>query len=389
MDYLSNLWEKLSSSLGESFTSILAALAILIIGWFVAKFVRRLVIKLIKKTNVDEKLQDDKIKISSFIGKLIYFLIMIFVFMLALEKLGLNNVLDPVKNLLNGFTSYIPNIIGAGLVAYIGYMLATIVSQLVELAGDTIQKFTPKLRLPEHIDIVNILKKVVFIFVFIPLLISAFHILNMAAISEPATSMLNSFFEAVPRILLATLIIFVFLFVGRFVSQLVKELLISLNIDGVVAKMNLGDYIGTKSITGFIANIAYALIVIFGMLTAFEKLEFNQLTEIIDTVLAYGGKILFGISIIAIGLIIANVFTNALNSKNNPFVVTIVKVSIIAIFLAIGLRAMGIADEIVNLAFGITLGTVALTVVLSFGLGGREAAGKQMEKILDKFNKGK
>ncbi len=122
-------------------------------------------------------------------------------------------------------------------------------------------------------------------------------------------------------------------------------------------------------------------------LTAFEKLEFTQLTEIIDTVLAYAGKILFGIVIIGLGLIISNLFTKALNSKNNPFVVSIVKISIIAIFLAIGLRSMGIADEIVNLAFGITLGTVALTVVLSFGLGGREAAGKQMGKILEKFNK--
>jgi len=61
--------------------------------------------------------------------------------------------------------------------------------------------------------------------------------------------------------------------------------------------------------------------------------------------------------------------------------------AILSIFLAIGLRTMGIADEIINLAFGITLGTVALTIILSFGLGGREAAGKQMDKILNKFNK--
>ena len=60
--------------------------------------------------------------------------------------------------------------------------------------------------------------------------------------------------------------------------------------------------------------------------------------------------------------------------------------AIIAIFLAIGLSTMGIADEIINLAFGLTLGTIALTVVLSFGLGGREAAGEQMKKILHKFN---
>ncbi|RED43570.1 putative transporter (transmembrane protein) [Winogradskyella eximia] len=387
MNYLTQLFDKFTASFGESLSGVIAAILILIIGWFIAGFIKRMTTKLIKKTGIDDKLKSSSLKLSSFVGKLLYFLVMIFVFMLALGKLGLTEVLDPIKNLLNGFTNYIPNIIGAGLVAYIGYMLATIVSELVELSGDTIKKFTPKLKLPENLDVVKILKKVVFIFVFIPLLISAFHILDMKAISEPATSMLSSFFEAIPRIIVATLIILIFVFVGRFVAQLLKELLQSLNIDGLVSKMNMSEYVGTKSVAKLISNIAYALIVVFGMLTAFEKLEFTQLTEIIDTVLAYAGKILFGIVIIGIGLIISNLFTKALNSKNNPFVVSIVKISIIAIFLAIGLRSMGIADEIVNLAFGITLGTVALTVVLSFGLGGREAAGKQMGKILEKFNK--
>lgn len=387
MNYLTQLFDKFTASFGESLSGVIAAILILIIGWFIAGFIKRMTTKLIKKTGIDDKLKSSSLKLSSFVGKLLYFLVMIFVFMLALGKLGLTEVLDPIKNLLNGFTNYIPNIIGAGLVAYIGYMLATIVSELVELSGDTIKKFTPKLKLPENLDVVKILKKVVFIFVFIPLLISAFHILDMKAISEPATSMLSSFFEAIPRIIVATLIILIFVFVGRFVAQLLKDLLQSLNIDGLVSKMNMSEYVGTKSVAKLISNIAYALIVVFGMLTAFEKLEFTQLTEIIDTVLAYAGKILFGIVIIGIGLIISNLFTKALNSKNNPFVVSIVKISIIAIFLAIGLRSMGIADEIVNLAFGITLGTVALTVVLSFGLGGREAAGKQMGKILEKFNK--
>ena len=53
--------------------------------------------------------------------------------------------------------------------------------------------------------------------------------------------------------------------------------------------------------------------------------------------------------------------------------------AILGLVLAMGLRAMGIADDIVNLAFGLTLGAVAVALALSFGLGGREAAGRQME----------
>jgi len=35
---------------------------------------------------------------------------------------------------------------------------------------------------------------------------------------------------------------------------------------------------------------------------------------------------------------------------------------------------MGLADNIVNMAFGFTLGAVAIAAALAFGLGGRDAA---------------
>ena len=55
------------------------------------------------------------------------------------------------------------------------------------------------------------------------------------------------------------------------------------------------------------------------------------------------------------------------------------RVAILGLVLALGLRAMGIADDIVNLTFGLISGAVAVAFAVSFGLGGREAAGKQME----------
>ena len=50
-----------------------------------------------------------------------------------------------------------------------------------------------------------------------------------------------------------------------------------------------------------------------------------------------------------------------------------------------GLRAMGIANEIVQLAFALTLGAVAMAVALAFGLGGREAAGKLTQHWVDQW----
>jgi len=41
---------------------------------------------------------------------------------------------------------------------------------------------------------------------------------------------------------------------------------------------------------------------------------------------------------------------------------------------------MGIANEIIELAFGIVLGAVAVAFAVAFGLGGRDAAARQIER---------
>lgn len=168
---------------------------------------------------------------------------------------------------------------------------------------------------------------------------------------------------------------------------MIQDLLTKMNLDTFVEKVYLKELLGNMSLSNVIAKIVYFFIITFGLLTAIEKLEFAQLTSILDTITNLSGKILFGLVIILIGNFISVLAKNALSkSDNNAFVASVIRVAVLAIFLAMGLKTMGMADDIVNLAFGITLGTVALTVVISFGVGGREAAGKQMEKILEKFN---
>ena len=49
---------------------------------------------------------------------------------------------------------------------------------------------------------------------------------------------------------------------------------------------------------------------------------------------------------------------------------------------------MGLADNIVNLAFGLTLGAVAVAAALAFGFGGRDAAKTVADSWAKKIAKG-
>jgi multisubunit Na+/H+ antiporter MnhC subunit len=66
-----------------------------------------------------------------------------------------------------------------------------------------------------------------------------------------------------------------------------------------------------------------------------------------------------------------------------PFAQTIVRYAIIALFTAIGLTFMGLADQIVMMAFGLILGSAAVATAIAFGLGGRDAAARVLERWAD------
>ena len=62
-----------------------------------------------------------------------------------------------------------------------------------------------------------------------------------------------------------------------------------------------------------------------------------------------------------------------------------------ALILAIGwfgarLRQMGLAEDIINLAFGLLLGSIAVATALAFGLGSREIAARHVERWVAALN---
>ena len=63
----------------------------------------------------------------------------------------------------------------------------------------------------------------------------------------------------------------------------------------------------------------------------------------------------------------------------------IARLAIIVFVGAMALQQMGIAASIVNLAFGLLLGAIAVAMAISFGLGGRDVASEQLRDWMTGF----
>lgn len=97
-------------------------------------------------------------------------------------------------------------------------------------------------------------------------------------------------------------------------------------------------------------------------------LGIDIISSIVAKVLEFGGGVL------VVGNFLSLIAYQKFLACGNAGLASIARVAIIGLVLAMGLKAIGLADNIVNMAFGFTLGSVSIAMALAFGLGGCDAA---------------
>ena len=203
--------------------------------------------------------------------------------------------------------------------------------------------------------------------------------------------MLGKLLAAVPNIVAAALILTVTYYVARFAAGLVARLLAGIGFDTLPGKLGLASvFAGGVQPSRLVSMLVLFFAMLFATVEAANRLEFTQVRDVVTLFIKFGGNILLGATILTIGFWLANIAHSVIkraDTTHSESLAGIARVAILGLVIAMGLRAMGIADDIVNLAFLLTFGAVAVAVALSFGLGGREAAGRQMEYWLAKLRK--
>ncbi|MGX1589931.1 mechanosensitive ion channel [Glutamicibacter sp. NPDC055491] len=365
------------------------ALIILIITWLVARIIRWAAAKLVNRVKFLQKQGNDGEQIGQSLGKVAGLIVWLFGLVAILQVFALSEVLSPVQGMLGGVMAFIPNLIGAGFIFFIGYVIANIVRQLLRTGLGTVdfsglvRKVTPGNEPVDEVQsresqakIVDIIANIVFALILLVVAISALQVLGIAAISEPAQQMLQLVFTAIPQVIMALALLAVGILIAKFVGQLLESTLHGVGTDTVVAQW--GVVPEGKSASGIIAGIVKIAIVLFFGVMAAQMLNFPAITNILNEILALGGKILFGAAIIAAGFVIANVIGRFLGDTTAS---KIIRYTAIALFVAMGLKYMGIADSIINMAFGAIVIGAALAAALAFGLGGRDAAARTLKKM--------
>jgi len=322
-----------------------------------------------------------------------------------LGALQVEGLLAPVEQLVTEVLLFVPNLLAAGVILVVGWFCARIIQRIVVnlAAGIGVDRLGNRIGLSAvlgPLGLSGLLGLVVYILVLVPIIIAALNALQIPAVTVPASAMLTAFLNAIPTIFAAALLIGISYVVGRVVAHLATELLTGIGFNTWLARMHIWTppaKAGTSAPAGTAKPGAGAVtpadvvgylillgVILFATIAALNMLGFALVATLVSQFTLLVGQIILGLIIFAIGLVLSNLAARAIVASQIAragLLALTARVAIIVLAGAMALRQMGLANEIVNLAFGLLLGALAVAFALAFGLGGRQPAQREVERL--------
>ncbi len=438
---LSAVSEPLKALLGQIFSflpNIGGALLLLALAWLLATVCRLLLVRGLKAFSLDDRLNaqmqgDDPstspppLILSETLGNALYWFIFLLFIPGILDALQLRGPLGPIQSLLDEILSILPNILAALVIGSLGWFVARVVRMIVTnllmaTGADQVGANFGIRRGSNGRGLSWLAGTVAYVLLLIPFAIAALNALEVAAISAPAIEMLGQILNSLPKIFTAVVILGVGYFLGKFVSDLLASILASIGFDDVFIWLGVqteaepevapppitsaaelprpdempeatpAPSLSAKTPSEVAGAIALVGILLVFLIPATDVLEFEPLTNVVSGLLVILGQVLVGVLVFAVGLYLANLAFKLISSSGGSqsrLVGQAARIAIIALVAAMALQQMGIATNIVNLAFGLLFGSIAVAIAVAFGFGSMDVAGEQVRRWLEDFRQQK
>ena len=403
---------------------LISAAGLALVAWLIATGCKLLLVRVLEPMKLDDRLaeasQDGEgrspFPLNETLGTALYWLIWLLFLPAILGVLQLEGVLQPIQNLLDTILGALPNIITAGFVLGVGWLVATLVRKILvgflqSVGTDRIGAKVGLSETEEGTKLSDLLGLLAFVLILVPIIVAALEELAIEAISSPAIAMLNQFMTALPQVFTAAVLLVVFFVIGRFLSEIVTDLLTGFGFDNVLNWLGLSTptslpptlttgagegeaepagELPVRTPSQLAGTVVLVLIMMFASVMAAEVLALGNVTEIARAILRVFVRILSGVAIFGVGLYLANLASNLLASAGSGqarIMGQVAKVAIIILVSAMALQHIGVAESIVTRAFTLFLGAIAVAVAIAFGWGGREIAAEKIRAWWDEFDR--
>lgn len=309
----------------------------------------------------------------------------------ALLSVGdeLQKILDEV---IDEVGTYGPRILAALAILFVGWIIAKIIKGIVrgglrkiDLNGRVSRG--NQISEAEVPDIEGSISIGVYYLVLLFTIVAAFNALGLDAITDPTSDTLDEIVTAFPDILAAFLVLGIAFMVGRIVSIIVSSFLTGFGFNNVPGLVGLNwdeNAMSGQSPSQVMGLLIFVAFMLFAAMEAASLLGFGEMAVLLRAVIAFSGRVLVAVIVFGVALYLGRLFGGIIRAtgvQRANLLAVITQVLILYLAGAIALRTLGIANDIIALAFGVPLAAAAVAFALAFGLGGRDAAARQLQRL--------
>jgi hypothetical protein len=273
------------NNIGQLLVNVVYALIVLFVGWIVAKIVAALIGRFLHWLKLDERVSKaagaNKVpRLENLLTKAVYYLILLFAVVAALNALGLTIVTQPLNAMLNAIFAYIPSLIAGGVVVFIAWLVATILRAITRgfLESTKMDKRVGEAADLKEWPLARAVGEVVYWLVwllFLPIIFAGF---GLTALIAPVMNLLGQLLGWIPNLIVAALILIVGWFIARIVQRIATSFFAALGTDKLSDRVGLSKYMGKLTLSGLIGLVVFILIMIPIIIAALEALNLTALT---------------------------------------------------------------------------------------------------------------
>ncbi len=386
--------EFLVKLMGEFLPRVLAAGLILFVAWIVASLVRYLVTQAGELSKIDDRLvaqaelsAEQPLSAASSLANAAYWLVFLFFLPAVFGQLQMPELADPIQSITTRILGFLPDAFAAILVLLVGWFLARVarqvVTNLLTLAGA--DEIGHRVGLIGEHSLSALLGTVLYAVIMILVAIQSLQALGISTISEPATNMLDTAFQAVPNLVAAALLLVVAYYAGRLISGLAVSVLEGLGFDELPSRLGIQrtPAEGERTPSQLAGLLILVAIVLFAAAEAASLLGFEVVVEAINQLIDFGGQLVVAGVILAVGLYLANLAHSTVLSAggaNVDRIAWIVRAAIVVLVAAMALEHIEVGQEIVRDAFRALVFALGAAAAIALGFGGRNAASQEISR---------
>lgn len=312
---LDQILAQLMALVGEDMLNLLSGIGILVVGWIVARIIKAVVYRLMKRSNLDNKLagavaegeEPTKLQIENWVASAAFYLVMLFVLVAFFQTIQLPAVAAPLNAMLEQIALAAPQLLGAVLILLVAWLVATLAKSIIQRTMQ-MTKLDEKLASQADLEeptlaVSTSLANGVFWLVFLLFLPAVLNALGMQGLVEPVTGVVDDILGAIPNIFAAALSLFVGWLIARIVRQVVVNLLTATKIDSFGEQIGVSSENQTQPLSQIIGSVIYILILIPAVITALNALGVEAIsTPAISmlTAVMNGIPLFFGAAIILV-----------------------------------------------------------------------------------------